>query len=84
MIEQLRNFIMDDLISPAAAITYLKDAAAYFVNRDTKGEDSAFWANVQNAENCRRIARLIEAMSPDELSEPAWCGHCGGTCKCDD
>ena len=55
---------MDDLISPSAAIQYLKDAANYFVHRDTKGEDSAFWANVQNAENCRRIARLIESLEP--------------------
>lgn len=57
---------MDEIISPRAAIQYLKDAAAYFVNRDTKGEDAAFWANVQNAENCRRIARLIEALDPDQ------------------
>ena len=52
---------MDELISAKAAVQYLKDAASYFANRDTNGEDSAFWANIQNAENCRRIARLIEA-----------------------
>jgi hypothetical protein len=57
---------MDELMSPQAAISYLKDAANYFKNRDTKGEDSAFWANIQNAENCRRIARLIKALSPGD------------------
>lgn len=63
---------MDELISPRAAIAYLKDAASYFSNRDTKGEDSAFWANIQNAENCRRIARLIDALDPDDaVSSPS-------------
>jgi hypothetical protein len=61
---------MDDLMSTQAAITYLKDAANYFVNRDTRGEDANFWANVQNAENCRRIARLIEALDPG--NQPAF------------
>lgn len=56
---------MDEIISPRAAIEYLKDAANYFLHRDTKGEDAAFWANVQNAENCRRIARLIESLDCD-------------------
>jgi hypothetical protein len=61
---------MDDLISPQAAIDYLKAAANYFLHRDTKGEDAAFWANVQNAENCRRIARLIESiMTEQELMD---------------
>jgi hypothetical protein len=54
---------MDELISEEAATDFLTASARYFAARDTKGEDANFWANVQNAENCRRIIRLIEALS---------------------
>jgi hypothetical protein len=46
-------------ITSAAAINWLHEAAAYFERRPTGGEDAAHWSNVYNAENCRRIARLI-------------------------
>jgi hypothetical protein len=36
------------------AITFLGEAARYFERRPTAGEDSAFWANTMNAENCRK------------------------------
>lgn len=60
---------MDDLISEEAAIDFLTASARYFAQRDTKGEDHAFWANVQNAENCRRIVRLIEALSSQQSQD---------------
>ena len=41
-------------------IEWLDECARYFENRDTKGEDMAFWANVINAQNVRDIKeRLI-------------------------
>jgi hypothetical protein len=37
-------------------IIFLREAARYFECRPTGNEDRAHWANVYNAENCRRIA----------------------------
>lgn len=48
-------------IRPSAAISFLEDAAVFFERLPTRGEDSAYWSNVYNAENCRKIARLIGA-----------------------
>jgi hypothetical protein len=42
------------------AITFLNAAASYFENRPTGGEDQAHWSNVYNAENCRKIAAMLE------------------------
>lgn len=39
---------------------FLEETAKYFDSRDTKGEDRAHWANVYNAENCRKIIALLE------------------------
>ncbi|KFB11060.1 hypothetical protein [Nitratireductor basaltis] len=45
---------------------FLMKAALYFEQRPTKGEDSAHWANVYNAKNCREVAEqygyLLEAL----------------------
>lgn len=48
------------VINKEGAISFLKEAARYFENRSTGGEDSAYWANVYNAENCRKIIELLE------------------------
>jgi hypothetical protein len=45
------------------AIAFLQEAARYFEKRDTGGEDKAHWSNVYNADNCRKIAQLIEELS---------------------
>lgn len=50
------------MIDPKAAIQWLHDAAQYFENRSTVGEDGGHWANTYNAENCRRIAALIREL----------------------
>jgi hypothetical protein len=50
-------------MEPRAAIAFLNEASRYFLSRDTKGEDSAHWSNVQNAESCRQIAELIERLA---------------------
>lgn len=42
------------------AKVFLNEAAKYFANRPTDGEDSAYWANVYNSENCKKIVELIE------------------------
>lgn len=42
------------------AINFLEEAARYFENRDTKGEDAAYWSNVYNATNCRKIVELLK------------------------
>jgi len=41
------------------ALIWLEEAARYFERRPTMGEDLAFWSNVTNAENCRKIAVLL-------------------------
>ena len=46
-------------------IKFLLDAAQYFERRDTGGEDSAHWANIKNAENCREIAATLEALAAE-------------------
>jgi hypothetical protein len=52
----------------AELIKWLGDAANYFEARPTLGEDRAHWANVQNAENCRKIATALSRLSA-ELAE---------------
>lgn len=44
------------------AISFLEEAAKYFEKRPTNGEDMAHWSNVYNAENCRKIANLIDEL----------------------
>jgi hypothetical protein len=41
---------------------FLHNAAKYFENRPTDGEDTAYWANTYNAEKCRKIADEIEKL----------------------
>lgn len=48
--------------SPRAALEWLAEAARYFENRDTHGEDAAHWSNVYNAENAQRIGKLVGIM----------------------
>lgn len=50
------------LITLNEATGFLREAAAYFRKRDTKGEDRAYWANVYNAENCEKIIDLLFSM----------------------
>lgn len=45
-----------------AKIAFLTEAARYFERRPTGGEDSAHWANVFNAKNCRETAELLRAL----------------------
>ena len=51
------------------AIEFLQDAARYFENRDTQGEDRAHWANVYNAENCRKIVELLCTKANERKAE---------------
>jgi hypothetical protein len=48
------------------AIVWLQEAARYFEKRDTRGEDSAFWSNLYNAEAARDIANLIKELTESE------------------
>ena len=41
---------------------FLLEAARYFRNRPTNGEDRAHWSNVYNAENCEKSATDIRAL----------------------
>jgi hypothetical protein len=43
----------DDLLK------WLDEAAKYFEMRDTRGEDRAHWANVYNAEMCRKLKQAL-------------------------
>lgn len=41
------------------AIAWLEEAAKYFANRPTSGEDMAHWSNVYNNENALKIAEIL-------------------------
>lgn len=43
-------------------IKFLEEAAEYFEHRPTNGEDRAHWANVYNAENCRKAIEEISRL----------------------
>jgi len=43
------------------AVKFMREAARYFQNRPTGGEDAVHWSNVYNAENCIKIANMLEA-----------------------
>ena len=67
-----------------AEIAWLKEAARYFSNRPTGGEDAAHWSNVYNAENANKIASRLDALSraPAPMEAVAWrvrtsCGEGG-------
>lgn len=49
------------------SIKFLEEAAKYFEKRPTGGEDKAYWANVYNAEHCRKIIEEIERL--EEVAE---------------
>lgn len=53
------------------AISWLEGAARYFEKRDTRGEDSAFWSNVYNAEAARDIAELIKELAKGDNNDQA-------------
>lgn len=40
--------------------TFLREAARYFEERPTNGEDKAHWSNVYNGDSCRRAADFID------------------------
>lgn len=46
-------------MSKSEAVEFLTKAATYFENRPTGGEDRAYWSNIYNAENCRKIVELL-------------------------
>lgn len=46
-------------MTPEKAIEFLNETAKYMSNRDTGGEDKAYWANVYNAQNCHEIANVL-------------------------
>lgn len=50
-------------MTTAEAQSFLREAAKYFRARPTNGEDRAYWSNVYNADNCEKIADLIERMT---------------------
>ncbi|MBO6808450.1 hypothetical protein [Thalassospira sp.] len=43
------------------SVDFLLEAARYFEKRPTDGEDKAYWANVYNAENCRKAAEDLKS-----------------------
>lgn len=56
------------------ATAFLEEAARYFENRPTNGEDRAHWANVQNAENCRKVAAHVATLTAKLEAERAKSG----------
>lgn len=61
----------------AEAVAWLDEAARYFANRPTGGEDTAHWSNVANAEACGKIAALLAdgALPRHDEDEAANNGH---------
>ena len=52
---------MSDLMKDKT-VEFLREAANYFANRPTNGEDRAYWANVYNSEKCIKAADEIEQL----------------------
>jgi hypothetical protein len=48
------------------AVKFLREAANYFRNRPTKGEDMAHWSNTVNADNCERLVATLQAYAERE------------------
>ena len=69
-------------MSKVSDAEWLEEAARYFENRSTGGEDMAFWANVSNAERCRSIAQSLRSQPEPagvrvkglewEADDPTW------------
>jgi hypothetical protein len=57
---------------------FLHNAAKYFENRPTYGEDTAHWANTYNAEKCRKIADEIEKLRAALRGLLEWAGPIAG------
>lgn len=53
------------LLSMAA---WTREAGKYFEKRPTGGEDTAFWANVYNAENANKVGAFLEALVKESLT----------------
>ena len=49
-----------EVITKLDAIFFLDECAKYFEHRPTHGEDRVYWANIYNAENCRKIMKLLD------------------------
>jgi len=70
-------------IAADKAAGFLRGAADYFDQRTKSSEDAEIWAYVYNAENCRRVADLVEAAiighpigtAPKDRPILAWCDH---------
>lgn len=54
------NIPLSTEMTKEKAVKFLDEAARYFDKRPTGGEDRAFWSNVYNAENCRKISEFIK------------------------
>jgi hypothetical protein len=52
----------DSPITKKAAEEWLLEAAKYFENMPSNGEDMTYWANASNANTARRIADLIRGV----------------------
>ena len=52
----------NDTLQVAPSVAFLHEAARYFERRPTNGEDALHWANVANAETCRKIAALLSSL----------------------
>lgn len=57
--KSLTTGVNEKAITKEAALAWLERAAEYFEKQSTRGEDKAFWANIYNAENARKIATYI-------------------------
>ena len=57
--------------STLCLIAWAEEAARYFENSPTGGEDKAHWANVYNAENARRVASALRAVVKQSLTGAA-------------
>lgn len=55
----------------ATDVAFLLDMARHFEKRSSNGEDSEHWANVHNAQNCRRIASLLSPIDQGEAKHRA-------------
>ncbi|KRE07493.1 hypothetical protein ASE63_22605 [Bosea sp. Root381] len=59
-------------------IAFLNEAAAYFERRDIHGEDGAFWSNVANAANCRKVAARLSQVDALDQERDGFASLCAG------
>lgn len=58
----MTDYLLSKGMTNQDMVEFLREASRYFLNRDTNGEDKAYWSNVYNSEKCNKIADYLEEL----------------------